>query len=142
MEAVTSTLTCVEALLATIDVTTDPGRRDRVHSQLLLPEGREHLTEGLEEVQGGVVVLRSDRCGRIVVFAAAAPTTAVRAHRMALLSAGDCLRRPEEGIGGRAQQLVLPAVGIPKVPREVSGRRGSCAFGTMNGIVSSSQTLQ
>ena len=92
MEAVTSTLTCVKALLATVDVTTDPGGRDRVHSQLLLPEGREHLTEGLEEVQGGVVVLRSDRYGRIVVvFAAAAPTAAVRAHRMALLSAGDCL---------------------------------------------------
>ena len=91
MEAVTSTLTCVKALLATVDVTTDPGRRDRVHSQLLLPEGREHLAERLEEVQGGVV-LRSDRYGRIVVvFAAAAPTTAVRAHRMALLSAGDCL---------------------------------------------------
>ena len=89
MEAVTSTLTCVKALLATVDVTTDPGRRDRVHSQLLLPEGREHLAERLEEVQGGVV-LRSDRYGRIVVFAAA-PTTAVRAHRMALLSAGDCL---------------------------------------------------
>ena len=53
MEAVTSTLTCVKALLATIDVTTDPGRRDRVHSQLLLPEGREHLAERLEEVALG-----------------------------------------------------------------------------------------
>ena len=71
----------------------------------------------------------------------AATSTSVGAHRL-ILSAGNCLCRPEEGISGRAQQLVLPTVGIPKFPREVSGRRGSCAFGTMNGIVSSSQTLQ